>query len=324
MVSGRKTPEHIVNQIRQLAAEGISCNEIARRLDIGRDQAQKYARGHRPDECDNLSRVEPATRLQTVTNSRPLDCAPLPDDYGRLRIAKLPDTVLVIPDLQFPYAHESALPFLSMVSQRYAPDCVVGIGDEVDNYFLSAYEKDPDAFEGTREYERALEYLDKLYDLFPKVMALHSNHGRGRLEGARKRGGLLRSMVSDYQTFIKAPKGWGFYEEIMLGNVLFMHGDGEKALTKPYLERHTPADYGRHYSVVHGHRHEMAGRQAEILVGDENYWAAYTGCLINPYAPAFNYTKARKAKLGCGIITHGEYKQVRLRRDENNKWVGSL
>lgn len=55
MVSGRKTPEHIVNQIRQLTAEGISCNEIARRLEIGRDQAQKYARGHRPDELPTPS-----------------------------------------------------------------------------------------------------------------------------------------------------------------------------------------------------------------------------------------------------------------------------
>jgi hypothetical protein len=60
------------------------------------------------------------------------------------------------------------------------------------------------------------------------------------------------------------------------------------------------------------------------MVGPKNYWAAYTGALINPYAPAFAYTKSRKAKLGCGIITHGEYKQLRMPVDDRGEWTGDL
>jgi hypothetical protein len=251
------------------------------------------------------------------------DAAPHPDIMGRHH-GKLPDCVMILPDIQFPFAHPDIFPFLSMVAQRYKPDAIVGIGDEIDAYYLSAFEKDPNALNASHEYETALDQLDKLYKLFPKVLALHSNHGRGRLEKARVRGGLLRQMVVDYQTFINAPRGWGFYDEIILGDVVFMHGDGEAKLTRPYLERRVPAEFGRHLSVVHGHRHEDIGRQAQCVVGDKEYWAAYTGCLINPLAPAFGYTKARKAKLGCGIITHGEYKQIRLKLDDTRRWTNEL
>lgn len=250
--------------------------------------------------------------------------APKPDELGRLILKTLPDVVLVIPDLQFPFAHPSWYSFLATVAQRYKPDCVVGIGDEVDNHFMSAYEKEPDLMGATAEYERALEEMTKLFKLFPKAYGLHSNHGAGRMRGVAKRAGLPRQLLPDYNTFLEAPRGWEWYTEVRLGDVLFLHGDGEKAITNMYLLKHLPADYGRHYSTVQGHRHEMVGRQAHIVVGDNEYWGAYTGCLINPNSRAFAYTKGRKAKLGCGLIVHGEYKQVRMKLDAKGNWTGEL
>lgn len=249
---------------------------------------------------------------------------PEPDEFGRIIIQDLPSSVLVLPDLQFPYAHPDWLPFLTAVKAKFSPSLVIGIGDEVDSLHLSAYEKDPETMQPSYEYGRALEELTYLYDLFPNVLALHSNHGRGRIEKARVRGGFLRAQILDYRQFIKAPGGWVFANEVRVGDVLFHHGDGEKKLTRIFLERDIPEQYGRHYSVVHGHRHELAGRIAEISVGNKDFWAAYTGALIHPGAGAFSYTKPRKAKLGCGVIIHGEWKRVRLILDERGRWTGAL
>ena len=249
---------------------------------------------------------------------------PEPDQFGRLIMDTLPDCVLVLPDLQFPYAHPDWQPFLEAVKDKYRPSVVVGIGDEVDSYCLSSYDKDPETMQPSYEYGRALEDLSILYEMFPNVLALHSNHGKGRLEKARIRGGFLRAQVMDYRQFIRAPSSWQFYTEVRLGDVIFHHGDGEKKLTRAFLERDVPDQYGRHYSVVHGHRHESAGRQAEISVGDNSYWCAYTGALINPYAGPFSYTKPRKTKLGCCVIIHGEFKRVRLIVNQSGRWVESL
>lgn len=296
-------------EIRQLIEQGLGVEEIAERTGCSK-QLVRYHMGSRPEKFEE--KVDAVLGL------------PDPDVWGRYTSDKLPDVVLIIPDLQFPYAHPDALAFLSMVSQRFSPDAVVGIGDEVDNYFLSTYDKDPDALNGSYEYDTALEQCQRLFRLFPNVMALHSNHGKGRLEKARIKAGFLSRFVPDYHTFINAPKGWQFYHEIILGDVIFRHGDNEKGLNKPCLVEHTPAEYGRHYSLVHGHVHEKCGRQATIHVGDNEYFAAYTGALINPRAPAFAYTKARKAKLGCGLIIHGQYIQMRLKQDAQGRWTGCL
>ncbi len=301
--------------VKKMFMDGMGVTEISRKLQITHSSVQYYTKGlKRPMAGDDYLKPVEQEPVRTEPQWGP----------NRLQEAKLPDCVLVLPDIQFPFHNPYALPWLAMVAQRYQPDRIIGIGDEIDAYCLSNFEKDPEIYEAGSEYERTLKLLDRLYELFPKVTALHSNHGRGRLEKARIRGGFLRGQVPDYQTFIKAPRGWSFHDEVMLGDVLFLHGDGERALSKPYLERHIPAEYGRHYSVVHGHRHEMCGRQAQAIVGEREYWAAYTGCLINPHHPAFGYTKGRKAKLGCGLIIHGEYKQLRLHLDDRGVWGGTI
>lgn len=309
--------------IQKRLAEGANKSQLARELGCDRSTVQRWANRSEGSVQTEWKDLNPSVTIQPQAVEAVKTDLPT-WGVNRLQEVKLPDCVMVLPDIQFPFHNPFTLPWLSMVAQRYQPDRIIGIGDEIDNYALSTFEKDPVVYEASSEYERTLKLLDQLYELFPKVTALHSNHGRGRLEKARIRGGFLRGQVPDYQTFIKAPRGWSFHDEVILGDVLFHHGDGEKALTKPYLERHIPSEYGRHYSVVHGHRHEMVGRQAQAVVGDKEYWAAYTGCLINPYHPAFGYTKGRKAKLGCGLIVHGEYKQLRLSLDDRGVWSGSI
>lgn len=320
MCAARYTPEiasRVIAEYERTGSASLAGRIAGVSVETGRRLVREYKAGK--DVFANRPNSYGAKKFDMMTG-----VPPEPDQFGRLIMDDLPDCVLVLPDLQFPYAHPDWQAFLEAVKDKYRPSTIVGIGDEVDSYCLSSYDKDPETMQPSYEYGRALEDLSILYEMFPNVLALHSNHGKGRLEKARIRGGFLRAHVLDYRQFINAPSSWQFYTEIRLGDVIFHHGDGEKKLTRTFLERDVPDQYGRHYSVVHGHRHESAGRQAEISVGDNSYWCAYTGAMINPHAGPFAYTKARKAKLGCGLIIHGEWKRVRLRVNQIGRWTGEI
>ena len=241
--------------------------------------------------------------------------APEGDDYGRHFIEMLPECVLLIPDLQAPYQLPDALQFLKMVADKYKPDAVLCIGDEVDFNFLSSYDKEPLIDEPERELEQAQEFMGKLFKMFPKAHSLTSNHVHGRLHGARKQARLLPQMLTKWEQLIGAPKTWGWYEEVRMGEVLFRHGDKWPTLTMTHLARAIPDKYGCPLSVVHGHVHSKIGVQAIMPYGDDEYWAAYTGCLMNPRSRAADYCKAMNLKLGTIVIKHGVVHKVPYRRD---------
>jgi transcriptional regulator with XRE-family HTH domain len=311
-------------EIERLLAEGeLSQNEIARRLGCSRCAVQNAAKGKPSKSPEPLYKQIRSLPIDAPRDflSRP---APEPDVWGRYISDKLPDTILVIPDLQAPYNHPDALSFLSMVAQRYKPDQVVGIGDEVDFSFLSNHDKYPEVDNPVPELEAALNFMERLFKLFPSALALTSNHVHGRLATARKNGRIPPTMLRNWREIISAPRGWEWYEEVRLGNYLFRHGDGWAKLTGMHLVRAVPDQYGKHFNVVHGHIHSEAGIKAVERVGDEDLFAAYTGCLINPRCKAFDYTKAPKNKLGCLVIIHGIPKRVPMRLDAMGRWCGTL
>lgn len=326
----------VVGKLLDLAAQGKTGVDAAAVLGLAPKTATTYIKKAKEMGRDafmkevtvnycGFSEEAPVARSeQSYEAYNEKNIAPDPDMFGRLILKECPDSVLIIPDLQFPFAHKDCLNFLAMVAQRYKPDMVIGIGDEVDNNFLSAYEKDPDLMGASQEYIMAQEQMSQLFKLFPRAYGLHSNHGKKRISGAWKRAGIPSCLAPKYADFLAAPRGWAWYEEVRLDNILFHHGDGEKAINSSYLLKHIPAEYGRHFNVVHGHRHEQCGRKANETVGDVDYWGAYTGCLIDPYSKAFGYTKGRKAKLGCGVIVHGEYKQIRMVLDNDGRWIGTI
>lgn len=250
--------------------------------------------------------------------------APLPDYANRLILDRLPDTVLVIPDLQAPFHHPDTLSFLSMVNTLYSPDCVVSIGDEVDLGWLSKYDKYPEVDNPAAELRAARDFMSDLFRLFPRGYGLTSNHAHGRLATARKAGRLLPEMICSFDVLVGAPKGWAWYEEVRLGNVMFRHGDKWSKLNKSQLVEQTLRHYGKPYSLVHGHLHEQHGVVASVLIGDDEVWAGYTGCLIDPRSKAFDYTKAARVRLGCVCVVKGVLHRIPMRLDEQGRWTGKL
>jgi hypothetical protein len=325
MTSGIRTSPETIAEIQRQAATGKPFRHIARDLGIGRDQVTKYGEGHRPkDGVVPSNGVQEGRGEESVRPVASAVNAPEPDVWGRYISPKLPDSILVIPDLQAPYNHPDAFAFLSMVAQRYQPDLTVCIGDEVDFSFLSNHDKFPEVDNPVPELEDAIKAMEQLFKLFPTALALTSNHVHGRLQTARKNGRIPPTMLRNFREIIGAPRGWEWYEEVHLGNYMFRHGDKWPKLTGMMLLRHTPDKYGKHFNIIHGHIHSEHGIKAVERVGDDDYYAAYTGCLINPRAKAFDYVKAPNNKLGCLVIVKGVPHRIPLRVDSIGRWVGHL
>jgi hypothetical protein len=264
-----------------------------------------------------VNRLEPPVYARSIP--------PEPDSYGRIVEARKPDCILVIPDIQAPFQLPDALEFLEMVANEYQADAVVGIGDEIDMGWLSRYEKYPEIDEPSKELEKAQEFMGRLFKRFPKALALTSNHVHGRMQSARKVARILPEMMVQWEQLIGAPKGWRWAEELQLGDLLIRHGDKWPKLTASHLTRATPDKYGKHFSILHGHIHSEAGVVATCRVGDEDYWAAYTGCLMNPRSKAADYVKAPNLKLGCVVINRGVLHRIPYRRDQHTMlWTGKL
>lgn len=314
-----------IDQALALYSQHKSTKIVAELMGVTSRQVRRYLRSAGIDRPTGRPPASITTPNYPPNIPKPIHGSPEPDTFGRLILPILPETVLVIPDLQAPFQHPDALPFLSMVAQSYTPDCVIGIGDELDMQFLSKFDKFPELDEPKRELERGIEFLGELFRLFPRAHALTSNHVHGRLQSARRVGRLPPQMLVPWQTLAGAPAGWEWYEEVHMGDVLFRHGDKWSRLTSSHLLRDIPRYYGRHMSVVHGHLHEQHGRVADtILVGDDEYWAAYSGALIDVRSKAFDYVKAPKTRLGCLVIVKGTPHRIPLRRDDHGRWTGRL
>lgn len=208
--------------------------------------------------------------------------------------------VLVIPDLHAPYHHPDALDFLSDVAKEYRPDRIVCLGDEVDFHALSFHEHETDLYSAGHEYDAALDFLKKLYKLFPNVDCCISNH-TARPYRVAKKAGLPSRMVLDYSRLLEAPRTWRWHDRFVLDNVVYEHGDpgsGRNAAYKAMTENRM--------STVIGHVHGWAGVQYSKSPFNQTFWMN-CGCLIDTESLAFAYgNKYRnKATLGCGIVIEG-------------------
>src|SRR6185369_17789362 len=80
--------------------------------------------------------------------------------------------------------------------------------DELDNYYLSKYPKNPDMrLSAVQEFEEAMCFLKELYSVFPMCRVCYSNHGNRPL---RK---LLEAYIPsiymrEYRQLLEAPSGW--------------------------------------------------------------------------------------------------------------------
>ncbi len=84
--------------------------------------------------------------------------------------------VFVISDLHIPYHHRSSFAFLKAVKEKYKPDLVINIGDELDQHAISMHDSNPDLPSAGDELKTSKTYIKELEKIFPKMILIHSNH----------------------------------------------------------------------------------------------------------------------------------------------------
>lgn len=219
-----------------------------------------------------------------------------------------------------PFEHKDTIPFLKEVKRIYKPDRVVCLGDEIDHHSISEHDSDPEGMSAGDELKAAIEALQPLYELFPVVDSVESNHISRPYRKAYKHG-IPKSYLRDYRDFLKAPKGWNWHPTVEIDGVIYEHG--ESFIGKDAHLKHALANM---QSTVIGHQHSHAGiawsANPKSLIFGFN-----VGCLIDNNAYAFAYGKKFKSKpiLGCGIIIDGLVPIfIPMLLDKKGNWIGKL
>ena len=225
-------------------------------------------------------------------------------------------SVLVISDLHIPYHHQDALEFLQALKDKYQPDLVVNIGDELDHHAISMHEHNPDLMSAGDELKNARVYIKELEKIFPKMTLVHSNHSSLVYRRALKFG-LPKDYLKTYNEFLGVGKGWKWVDDLTITlsdgqRCFFTHGMSADVLK-------VAQQYGM--STVQGHYH------TKFSIGyysnpDRLCFGMQVGCLINQKSMAFDYAKNFKSRfiVGCGMIINGQPKLMPMVLNKDGRW----
>lgn len=228
--------------------------------------------------------------------------------------------VLVISDIHAPYQHKDTLAFLSALADKYMPDRVVQIGDELDFHALSFHDTDPDLDGAGPELKKARKFVAQLEKLFPKMDLLESNHGSLVYRKAQA-AGIPRAAIKSYNDILEVGPGWRWHTDLTLKMsndrpVFFHHGKSGDAFK---------TSLNMSMSAVQGHYH---GKLHITYWGNPLglYWGMQVGCLIDDDALAYAYNKADLPRpiIGSGIIIDGMPKLLPLVKGKSGRWTRKI
>lgn len=222
--------------------------------------------------------------------------------------------------MHHPYAHPDCVRFLRAIKRKYRPDRVICLGDEVDFHALSYHESDPDLDSAGPELERAIEALKPIYQLFPQVDVIESNHG-SLVQRKAKSAGIPRRALKHYRDLLGAPRGWVWHFDLRIrmanGEQLYLH-HGKSAVAGS-LSR------GESTSAAQGHYHTKFQihywRNSQGL-----YWDLHCGYLASHDSLAFAYDKSNipKGIVGASIILNGQPRLLPMILNKRGRWTGVL
>lgn len=234
-------------------------------------------------------------------------------------IAKKYKSVLLISDQHHPFEHQDMIPFLKELNSRFRYDMVINMGDEIDGNAISFHEKDPDLYSPSDELEKAIEHLQPLYKLFPKMELLDSNHG-SLVYRKTKFAGLPSRVLKTYREILEAPKGWDWSRDITintdLGPVFLTHGKTSASgkLSKNMAMNSVQAHFHSKFQI------DYWGSPVGL------YWDMHVGCLVDDHslAMAYNKTTLQRPVIGVGQIINGKPQLVPMVLNRSGRWTGRL
>ena len=228
--------------------------------------------------------------------------------------------VFVISDLHIPYHHRSSFAFLKAVKEKYKPDLVINIGDELDQHAISMHDSNPDLPSAGDELKTSKIYIKELEKIFPKMILIHSNHSSLVYRRALKYG-LPREYLRSYNEFLGVGKDWRWVDDLTItlsddSRCFFTHGMSADVLK-------LAMQMGKH--VVQGHYH------SKFSIGyfsnpDELIWGMQVGCLTSQSSMAFDYAKNFKNRfiMGSGMIIDGQPKLIPMVFGKDGEWIKKI
>lgn len=233
---------------------------------------------------------------------------------------KLIHRLLCISDFHAPYQHPDALSFLFALHKRFQFDHILCGGDEVDFHALSFHDSDPDLLSAGFELERAKQQLVPLFETFPYVDVLESNHG-SLVYRKGKHHGMPRQVLKGYNEILGAPTGWKWREEFV-----YQFSNGHKAVAHHgYSSNTLLASQKRAMSLIQFHFHnDLSIRYWQNREG--LFWALQSGCLIDDTSLAMAYNKLTVARpiIGCAGVIEGHPRLFPMPIDRNGRWTKKL
>lgn len=226
------------------------------------------------------------------------------------------DMILVISDLHLPYQHKDTIRYLKAIKDKYSPTRIILTGDEIDHHAMSFHDSDPDLFSPGHELEKAIEYLEELYDIFPTATIMDSNHG-SMLYRRGKCHGIPRNMLRSYNEVLSAPLTWKWVESLTLKlpggrQCYFSHGMSGSAYK---------VAQAMGCSAVQGHRHSEFFIKWFRTAKGANF-AMSVGAMLdaNSLAAAYGRYNLKKTIYGHGIIIKGSPKLLPMHLTASGRW----
>ena len=235
------------------------------------------------------------------------------------QLCALDQSVLIISDLHAPFCHPDAFIFLEEIKNKYKPELVINVGDEIDHSQQSFHASDSALPNADKELELAISDLQRLRDIYPKMYLCESNHGSLAYRKAKYHGIPIRQLI-DLPELYDTPQ-WSWHHEIMLethsGFVTVVHGKSG-GYNKLALDQGNSAIQGHHHS-----KFELTWIQSTMNIR----FNMIVGCLIDEKSLAFAYGKnmSRKPMHGVGWLNElGEPCLIRMILDKHGRWIGKL
>lgn len=207
-------------------------------------------------------------------------------------------SILFISDMHAPYQHPDTLDFLEYLKSKYSPSRVVLLGDEVDYHALSFHDSDPDLDSAGPELEKAKEFIQQVYELFPKADVVDSNHGSLGYRKA-KHHGMPRALIKSYNEVLGIGDGWKWSHDLTItlpnGQSLYVHhGKNADALK---------VAQAMGMNFIQGHHHERFAIQYYSTPGNL-LWGVNSGCLIDRKSLAFAYNNnnLKRPVIGTSLV----------------------
>lgn len=229
-------------------------------------------------------------------------------------------SILLISDMHHPYAHPDLFAFLKALKQKYKPTRVICLGDEIDYHAISFHEHNPDLLSPGDELKTAQNRLKPIFDMFPQMDILESNHG-SLVYRKGITNGLPRHVFKSYREILGAPSGWKWHFDLTIKlptgqHCYFHHGKSSNGLK---------LSMAMGMCCAQGHFHESFGIQ---YWGNPLglFWSMQVGCLIDKDTMAFEYGKnnLKRPIIGTGVIYEGHPILEPMVLNKEGRWIGKL